>query len=223
MERLNLLILGATGKTGHLVREIAGERGHRVTAVARPGSVLDNREDLTVISGSVLDPATMREAMKNQDAVISCLGLRRRAPSNPWSSVVSPPDLCARAAQITIDAMTGAQVFRVVAMSAAGVGDSWPNMSRLERVAVRASRIAVSYRDFNEMERAFAQCPHDCLMVRPVKLSDDSRTADTAIVDRCKPRSLISRYAVATWLVDAVERPARFDTFAEMIGERGSR
>lgn len=58
---MNLLVAGATGRTGRLVCELARTRGHVVTALARE--------------------STMAPVLTNHDALISCLG--QRSGGNP--------------------------------------------------------------------------------------------------------------------------------------------
>ncbi len=219
MPERNLVLLGATGKTGQLVAAQARERGHRVTAVVRAESSFPADLADRIVQGDPTDVRTVEEALEGHDVVLSCLGLRRRVPSNPWSKVISPPDLCRRSASAIVEASTRHDIARVIAISAAGVGDSLPKMTRLERAGIRISNIAVSYRDFNAMERVFAGSGLDCLLVRPVKLTDADANGTAAIVERCTPKSRISREAVAAWMLDAVDRRSLFDSLAEMIGE----
>jgi putative NADH-flavin reductase len=219
MSNRRLLILGATGKTGQKVTQQAIERGWQVTAIVRPESRGTVEQAVTTIPGSVLDADIIDEAVQGQDAIVSCLGLRRNSPTNPWSTIISPHDLCQRSAQTTVRAMTKHGVRRLVAMSGAGVGDSRSSMSFGERIGVAVSKIAVHYRDFEEMEQIYRNGNIDCLVVRPVKMNDGPATDNAAVVDRLTTFSKITRSDVAKWMVDALERPVPFQHFAEMIGE----
>lgn len=70
-EPLDIVIFGATGEVGsHVVRE-ALDRGHRVTAVSRnPASVELQHENLSVVGGDLLDPASVAAIVAGQDVVI---------------------------------------------------------------------------------------------------------------------------------------------------------
>src|SRR5215207_4206776 len=120
---MKLLILGASGGVGRWLTRLAAERGHEVTALVRPGSALDATAGVRVLRGDVLDPATLAGALAGQDAVASCLGLRR-AGKSPWAPLRSPPDLTERVAAALVPAMERAGVSHLVAVSAGGVGDS---------------------------------------------------------------------------------------------------
>lgn len=95
---MNLLVLGATGKTGRLVVAQALEAGHKVTAFVRTAGKLSPRSGLTVIVGDAENPEQLQAAAKGQDAVISALGhtsaARSSAQSIATSSLISvlPPN-----------------------------------------------------------------------------------------------------------------------------------
>ncbi|MBI2569955.1 MAG: NAD(P)H-binding protein [Candidatus Schekmanbacteria bacterium] len=114
---MRLLLLGASGECGRRVAVFARERGHEVTAIVRPAAPLTAAVagGCRVIRADVGAPGVIREALAGQDAVVSCLGLRRRAAWNPWSRLLSPADLTSRVARLTADAMTRRGVARVVA------------------------------------------------------------------------------------------------------------
>ena len=77
---VNILVVGGTGATGrHFVRKLLSH-GCNVTIVVRNSDKIDtyfkDRERLTVILGKVLeiDFGTLRELVKDVDAIGSCLG-----------------------------------------------------------------------------------------------------------------------------------------------------
>ncbi|MDK0524286.1 NAD(P)H-binding protein [Streptomyces sp. ML-6] len=70
-----IALFGATGTIGSRVLDEALRRGHRVTAVVRdPAKFTRTDPDLSVVTGDVLDPASVAEVAKGQDAVISAVG-----------------------------------------------------------------------------------------------------------------------------------------------------
>ena len=108
---MNILVFGASGKTGKLVVEQALAAGHTVTAFVRDSSKLTlSHSNLKVIKGDVLDPASVEGAMAGIDAVISALGPNK----------ASPPDLLERATRHIITAMHKHGVKRIVAEGGAG-------------------------------------------------------------------------------------------------------
>src|SRR3989442_2509631 len=72
---MNLLVLGATGRTGRLVVEQALAAGHTVTALVRsPEKLATGNSNLRVVSGSATDKADLSRALAGADGVISTLG-----------------------------------------------------------------------------------------------------------------------------------------------------
>src|SRR3982751_779945 len=120
---MKLVVLGASGATGGWLVRIAARAGHEVTALIRPTASLDAPPGVRVVRGDVLDPAVVASVVGGQDAVASCLGLRRGGKS-PWAPLRSPPDLMARVTSLLVPAMRNAGVNRVVAISAGGVAES---------------------------------------------------------------------------------------------------
>src|ERR1035437_786502 len=72
---LNILVLGASGRTGRLVVEQALAAGHTVTAFARDPSKLKlSGENLNIANGDARDFDSLRAALKGSDAVIDTIG-----------------------------------------------------------------------------------------------------------------------------------------------------
>jgi putative NADH-flavin reductase len=74
---MKLLVVGATGGTGSRLVEQALQQGHVVTAFARdPAKIHLTHDNLRVVTGDVLDRASVDAAVDGQDAVLSALGTR---------------------------------------------------------------------------------------------------------------------------------------------------
>src|SRR2546427_10145270 len=72
---MNLLVLGATGRTGRLVVEQALSAGHTVTALVRsPEKLATGNSNLRVVSGSATDKSDLSRALAGAAGVISTLG-----------------------------------------------------------------------------------------------------------------------------------------------------
>src|SRR5690349_2998072 len=81
---MNILVFGASGKTGHELVQQGLLQGHSVTAFVRDPAKLTVKNDrLKVVKGDVKDPAAVASAMKNQDAVLSALGVSKPLKSDP--------------------------------------------------------------------------------------------------------------------------------------------
>ena len=72
---MNLLILGATGPTGHQLVQRALDAGHSVAALVRdPRKVT---ESIEIIQGDATNSIAVAAAVKGRDAVLSALGTSR--------------------------------------------------------------------------------------------------------------------------------------------------
>jgi uncharacterized protein YbjT (DUF2867 family) len=216
---MRLLVLGASGGCGRWLVRLAAERGHRVTALVRDGSDAAAPAGVVVRRGDAADAATLDAALAalaalagaggaaDDLAVLSCLGLRR-AGRSPWAPLRSPPDLTARVTRLLLPAMHRHGVRRVVALSAAGVGDSLAHCSWPVRRLVAAGNVGVAYRDLAAMEAALAASDAAWIVARPVTLVDGARTGGARQVARYGLTSTIRRADVAAWMLAAAEQPA---------------
>jgi uncharacterized protein YbjT (DUF2867 family) len=215
---MNLLVLGATGNTGRQFVDMALERGHRITAIVRSTAGLKERDGLEIIQGDVLNPTVLRDAFSGRDAIVSCLGIRKKTPSDPWSPLLSPEDFTTRSAIAIIDAMKVNGIERLIVISSAGVGDSWETVDHEIRTVIQASSVSKIFVDLNNMEEVLMKSGLDTLAVRPVALANGDAIGGAHIVDRFEKTSKIYTGDVAQWMLDAVERPGPFDQRTEMIG-----
>lgn len=69
-----MLLLGATGRTGSRIVQLALQDGHEVTALVRtPEKMLTKHDKLTIVQGDVLNKGDLQRATRGVDAVISAL------------------------------------------------------------------------------------------------------------------------------------------------------
>jgi uncharacterized protein YbjT (DUF2867 family) len=218
MTNLNLLVLGASGNTGRRLVEMALARGHQVTAIVRATAILPDRDGLRVVIGDVLDPTILKEASYSVDAVVSCLGIRKENPSDPWSRLISPEDFTERSAQLALDAMKLNGIKRLVAISSAGIGDSWSSVDPDLQHVIETSNVGKIFQDLNKMEEALTKSGLDTLALRPVAVVDGEVSGRAGLVERFDKGSKIMTGDIAKWILDAVERPEAFRSRHEMIG-----
>src|SRR5690349_20304878 len=112
---MRVVVFGAKGGTGFQVVKQALEAGHHVTALVRPRTKFPmQHEQLRILHGDVLDPASVDAAVTGQDAVLSALGTNQRGPVT----------ICADGMKSILTAMTIQGVNRLVVVSADGAADS---------------------------------------------------------------------------------------------------
>jgi len=214
---MKLLILGASGATGRWLVTLAAQAKHDVTAVVRPSAAFEPPAGVRVIRGDVLDPVALASAVEGQDAVASCLGIRR-AGKFPWAPIRSPADFTTRVTSVLVPAMSRAGVSRIVAISAGGVAESITQLSAPVRWMVGAGNVGVAYRDLAEMERLLSASRLDWLAVRPMTLVDGPPTGRVGKVERYGLFSIVRRSDVAAWMLGALARPTTFVQQTVMIG-----
>jgi uncharacterized protein YbjT (DUF2867 family) len=77
---MRILIIGAVGETARHVTRALLAQGHEVTALAGPSPhAFDPDPGLRVARGDARDPRSIERAIRNQDAVISCIGVKARS------------------------------------------------------------------------------------------------------------------------------------------------
>ena len=152
---MRVVVFGPTGGTGRLLVEKALRAGHAVTALARDPSAIPQRTDLTVLAGSVFDPATVNDVVAGHDAVLSALGGR------PWRS-----GICAPAARNITAAMTRHGVRRIVAISTLGAGDTRADVGWFPRNVIFRFVLRNEVADKEAMETQLATTDLDWTVVR---------------------------------------------------------
>jgi putative NADH-flavin reductase len=193
---MKLIVFGATGGTGQQLVEQALAAGHAVTVFARRGGAGVQPPTMSrarVVTGDVLDRATVAEAVAGHDAVLSALGAR------PWKHV----DVCSGGIASSLPAMQAAGVQRVIAMSSQGVGDS-----KLDKLGTLGASLLLgkSFRDKLAMEVMLADSDREWIVVRPGMLGNSApRGAWRCDVDGEIVGGKICRADVAAFMLQQLE------------------
>ena len=199
---MNILVLGATGRTGKVFAKLATNNNHQVTAIVRE----KNRGTLPkvkYIEGSPTDEVLLNNALEGIDAVVVSLNINRTS-DNPFAKVVSPLTLISDSVKALIPAMEKNNVKRIITISASGVGDSWNHMFIIARLLIRYSNIMRAYEDHDRQEQLIRSSKLDWTIVRPVMLNNKEKDKYTATLGKPKGGS-ISRKGVAKFTLDALE------------------
>ena len=202
ISEMNILVLGATGRTGKIFAKLATDHSHQVTAIVRE----KNRGTLPkvkYIEGSPTDGKFLNDALRGIDAVVVSLNINRTS-DNPFAKIVSPLTLISDSVKALIPAMEKNGVKRIVSISGSGVGDSWNDMFIIARLLIRYSNIMRAYEDHDRQEQIIRNSNLDWTIVRPVMLNSKETDKYTATLGKPKGGS-ISRAGVAKFTLDALE------------------
>ena len=187
---MNLLILGATGRTGRLVVEQALAAGHTVTALVRsPEKLTIRNSNLRVVAGSATDAADVARALASADALLSTLG--------GGGSVIAD----STGAMVEAAHKTG--VRRVVVLSSFFV-----ERDRLGAVPRLLTGIAMGsvIKDKSAGEQLLRQSDLDWTIIYASPLKDGPISGSVEVLPEGAKRRIsdrISRSDVAEWMVQA--------------------
>lgn len=197
---MDLLVVGAAGRTGRLVVEQALAAGHIVTAFVRQPGSLDHQHDrLKLVQGDVLNQADVNGAVDGKDAVISALGVRDRGPTTVFSTGTAN----------VLAAMKAHGVRRLVAISTAGLDRDAdvPLLMKLVSNLIVARMFQNLYRDQARMEEIMAASDADWTVVRATMLTDKPATGTYRTGERLRRPERIGRADLAAYLLACLDDP----------------
>jgi putative NADH-flavin reductase len=191
-----IIVFGASGGTGKLVVEQALLAGYQVTVVVRsPDAFTINHENLEIIKGDVFQPATFENAIKEKNAVVSCLGIQKRKPATVYSEGVGN----------IIKAMQKENVNRIICISAGAVivppKSSFILKFITKNILQRLFRY--TYADMLLMEKILGETSLNWTIIRPPRLMDTKHTGKyrTTVNEHLSDPSKISRADLADYIV----------------------
>jgi putative NADH-flavin reductase len=199
----HLLVIGATRGTGKQVVQQALAAGHVVTALARdPARVEMRHERLTVVRGDVLDPDPLAQAMAGCDAVVSSLGVT--------SAYRKPTTLYSAGMQHVIDAMRANAVTRLIAVTAAPLGDTGNTLPSRLLAKMLWAFIKEVYSDMARMEEIIRGSGLDWTIVRPPRLTNKPLTGRyrTALNQNVRGGYTIARADLADACLKLLDDPS---------------
>ena len=189
---MNVVVFGASGRTGRLVVKAALDKGHHVTAFVRtPAKLGFSHPELDLVKGDAISPTDVDRAVEGSDAVVSVLGQAQD----------SPADICSVGVKNIVDSMKKFGVTRLICLSDYGNGETRTRglYARFLWLVIRAH-----LEDKEKMEAAVKSSGLDWTIVRPTVLTDGARTGSYKVGPEIRigliPR--VSRNDVADFLVE---------------------
>ena len=192
---MNVLVFGASGKTGREVVRQALARGFTVSAFVRDTARLPlAHANLRLVKGEITDPKAVARAIEGHTCVISTLGVGLPLRHDPI--VIEGVRTIARASE-------HASVERLLYMSFIGVRESRDAAGfLLKQLAGTVLRHEVA--DHEAKEAAVAESFVDWTIVRPPKLTNGRLTASYRVgadIEARSPLPMMSRADVADFML----------------------
>jgi putative NADH-flavin reductase len=190
---MKIVVLGATGRTGRLLVQLALDHGHAVTAVVRSAGAVEPRECLNAASADPLQAESLAALFVSHDAVISCLGQKTAADAQ----------LLRAATSATLNAMARTGVRRYLVVSQGLLFPSRNPIILLLRL-ILARQVA----DSMAMEKLVSASDAEWIIVRPPRLLEGGAPRGYRIEIGAEPKGRWSmqRADLAAYLLDEVEK-----------------
>ncbi len=202
---MRLFVIGANGRTGAEILDIARARGHEVTAFVRSPEKVERTSGVRVVRGDPRQAGSIASALHGHDAVLSAIGPPAR------DALLRPSTLLTDCARATVDAMTASSVERLAIVSAAVL---FPE-KRLDFVFFRWL-LRHHARDLGAMERIVRASGLAWTIARPPRLTHSRDASFVAVRDALPAGGRVMSFrSVAAFMLDAVERRSHV---AEVVG-----
>lgn len=200
---MKICVIGAAGGVGHHVVTEALAAGHQVRAVIRQSTLSITHPNLEVMTGNVLDAASMRQAISGCDAVISTIGSVGRDTTTLYSTGTAT----------ILSALEQTGIRRLLVVSASGL-----ETDSNDTIIIRLAKVIVkrifkgSYTDMRKMEQLLRASDTDWTIVRLAALKDKPQTGvyRTAVNQGVSNGFSISRADAAHYLVEHANDRATF-------------
>jgi putative NADH-flavin reductase len=206
---MNILVFGASGRTGReLVRQGLAQ-GQTVTAFVRhPASFDIAHPQLKVVQGDAADRVSVERAVKDQDVVICALG---------GASLLKREQAVVVGVHNIIMAMEEAGARRLIYLSADTVRDTHDQLNALRKMFVPLL-FHNSAADHEINESMIKQSHLDWIIVRPPMLTNGERTSTYRSGERLRARAIIPHFSRAD-LAEFMLKHLADDTFLHKTPE----
>ncbi len=189
---MNVLVFGATGKTGSLVVDRALAQGHTVTVLVRNAAKF-SRPNVRVLTGDATHPTDVLSAMHGQQAVIEAIG---------GTTSYKATQLETTSIRNIIAAMRSEGVPRLIVVTMMGLGDSRSQSPFWYKHLLMRTFLRGSTQDKIHTEAAVVSSGLDYVIARPPILKDGPATGRISILGPTAIGHAITRADLASFLVD---------------------
>ena len=182
----------------------AAKEEHEVTVLARyPEKIKITGPNVRVRQGDVLDKKTLTPAVKDQEAVISCIGV---------PITFKPVSLFSQAAENLVEVMEGSIDQKLIAVTGIGAGDSRGHGGFLYDKIFKPIFLNTIYQDKDREEAIIKGSNLNWLIVRPAGLTNGPRTGIYHVMNDLNGvvAKRISRLDVADFILRQLVEPDQF-------------
>ncbi|MEZ4900422.1 MAG: NAD(P)H-binding protein [Spirosomataceae bacterium] len=117
--KLQILLLGATGRTGQLLLQEAIQRNYTIHVLVRDPAKISSHPNLTIFEGSPANLPALQKAALGCEAILSTLNISRKNDF-PWSKLRTPTHFLSE----VIKNILQTDIQRVIVTSAWGVAET---------------------------------------------------------------------------------------------------
>lgn len=201
---MKIALYGATGTIGQRIAKEALRRGHEVTAILRDPTKrtgLDLDERMLVVTGDILIPQSVAEAVTGKDVVISAYG-----------PLFGEEDLLLEASYSLVEGTKLAGVDRLVIVGGAGSLEVAPGVALMDTSAFPeewkpiARAHAAAYEIYNNADLDWTYMS-PAAVIEPGERTGHFRIGTTRLVTDDLDNSYISAEDFAVALLDEVDDP----------------
>ena len=207
---MNVLILGATGRTGKLALEECLERGFKVSCLVRNKNKIHiKHKNLAVFTGNPTDYFALSQAAEGCNYLISALNISRTSDF-PWAKLRTPETFLSDVMKNILILSKEVDLLKIVLCSAWGVGESNKDLPGWFKWLINNSNIKVAYQDHEKQENLLMGSDLNWTIIRPVGLINSTKKQHIveSFGNNPKPTLTISRKSVAKYMVDALVNQA---------------
>lgn len=213
IEKMKLLLLGATGRTGKIVLKKALDKGNEVNCLSRQSNRIPKSKGLTIFEGNPNNKDDLNRAISGCDSIIGVLNISRKSDF-PWARLRTPKTYLSDVMTKLVPIAKEHNVKRISICSAWGVAETKNDIPKWFKWFIDNSNIGIAYKDHERQERILSNSNIDWTIVRPVGLTSSKRVEQIkeTFDNKPKPSILISRKSVATYLVESLEKDTLIKT-----------
>lgn len=203
IEKMKILLLGATGRTGKLVLQSLLKSGYEVNCLARNSERILPTNGDTIFEGNASKSEDLLRAIRGCEHVISVLNISRKSDF-PWSKLRTPKNYLSDVMGKLIPISERENVKRIVVCSAWGVAETKNDIPKWFKWFIDNSNVGAAYQDHERQEKLITDSKLDWTIVRPVGLTNSMKNETIKEPFGSKPNLTISRHRLAKYLADSL-------------------